>query len=246
MEQPSTQSRDLLPHLSTNVTTRVSRQPRPVRLSCDADYRRSRNGQLWRAELAAGKLPANTEDRALRAVCRYPARERARSQGPSDPRRSGSTIRSAPGSSLAHGARRTLVSRGKAPRKATLTAAGRRRPEGAEADLRVSDVQAEVRADPEWPRGPPPSRTTSKEAVSGTSRCSSGLVAVATDSFARTRLAAQPVASPTRFRPIGGIRERPLPAGAFVVAGGRWSCPRVRAHRDGDGARMRPSARTCR
>jgi hypothetical protein len=44
-------------------------------------------------------------------------------------RRSGSPIRCAPGSTLAHGARRTLVSPGKAPRKATLTAAGRRRPE---------------------------------------------------------------------------------------------------------------------
>jgi hypothetical protein len=43
--------------------------------------------------------------------------------------RSGSTIRCAPGSTLARGARRTPVSRGKAPRKATLTAAGRRRPE---------------------------------------------------------------------------------------------------------------------
>src|SRR5712691_9772587 len=34
-----------------------------------------------------------------------------------------------PGSTLAHGARRTLASPGKAPRKATLTAAWRRRPE---------------------------------------------------------------------------------------------------------------------
>jgi hypothetical protein len=82
----------------------------------------------WITEAILGDAGTSHSVRVGGDQSRDPSK-RAHPRGVRPSRRSGSPMRYTPGSTPAHGARQALVCRGEAPRKATLVAAGRRRPE---------------------------------------------------------------------------------------------------------------------